>query len=287
MQRESHSMSNSSAKRTRRQRLLGAILYDGPSMIDGEPIAVIATGFKRASANPKTGDMLQTWVLRSDMKPFSAVHSGADASICGSCPLRGIVEKSNGQHATVNRRRACYVNVHQAPTAVYQAFTRGRYEPFDAGQHLDLFRGRMLRIGSYGDPCAAPYSVWSTFTRASRGRTGYTHQWREGRFWRFRRLVMASVESLADAELAWSRGWRTFRTTIAGEQSTTREFVCPASAEAGHRLTCDQCGACDGAANSAKTGQHRHSRRMARQRRCGRTTGSLAITSATTRHRTS
>ena len=236
------------AQRARTQhRPLGVILYDGPSMLDGEPIIVIATGFRRGSANPKTGDMLQTWILRRDVKPFAAIHTGADASICGACPLRGIIERANGQHATVNRRRGCYVNVHQAPTAVYQAFLRGRYEPFDRGQHLPLFRGWMLRMGSYGDPCAVPYSVWSTVAKVATGRTGYTHQWREGRFWRFRRLLMASVENAADAELARSRGWRTFRTTLPGDGPARREFTCPASAEAGHRLTCDQCGACNGA----------------------------------------
>jgi hypothetical protein len=73
-------------------------------MIDGEPIVVIATGFKRSSANPKTGDMLQTWILRRDVAPFAAIHNGADASICGDCPLRGIIERSGCKHRTVNRR---------------------------------------------------------------------------------------------------------------------------------------------------------------------------------------
>jgi hypothetical protein len=211
---------------------------------------VIATGFQRSSANPKTGDMLQTWILRRDIAPFQAIHNGADASICGDCPLRGILEQSNGQFATVNRRRSCYVNVHQTPTAVYHAFTRGRYEAFGRRHHLHLFEGKMLRIGSYGDPVAAPYTMWSTIAKVAQGRTGYTHQWRNGRFWRFRSLVMASVESIDDASLAWSRGWRTFRTAPIGEQPAPGEFSCPASAEQGHRLTCEQCGACNGANDS-------------------------------------
>jgi hypothetical protein len=221
-------------------------------MIDGEPIVVIATGFQRASANPKTGNMIQTWILRSDVNPFTTIHSGADASICGDCPLRGLIERTHGQHRTVNRRRACYVSVHQAPLAVYQAYQRGSYEPFNKSRHLDLFRGRMVRIGSYGDPVAAPYPLWSMLARVARGRTGYTHQWRVGRFWRFRRLVMASVETLDDARLAQSRGWRTFRTAPAGEQPARGEFACPASVEQGHPLTCEQYGACNGA-----NGNHR------------------------------
>jgi hypothetical protein len=214
-------------------------------MIDGEPIVVIATGFQRRSANPKTGDMIQSWILRRDVNPFVAIHTGADASICGNCPLRGVIDKS--KRRSVNRRRACYVSVHQAPLAVYKAYKRGRYEPFDRQSHIDLFRSRMLRIGSYGDPCAVPYSVWSMLAKVAQGRTGYTHQWQTARFWRYRYLVMASVESLEQSQQAQERGWRTFRTAPAGEQPVSGEFACPASAEQGHRLTCEQCGACDGA----------------------------------------
>ena len=97
-------MSILSARGAHSHRPLGLILFDGPSMIDGEPIVVIATGFKRSSANPKTGDMLQTWILRRDVAPFAAIHNGADASICGDCPLRGIIERSDCKHRTVNRR---------------------------------------------------------------------------------------------------------------------------------------------------------------------------------------
>ena len=156
---------------------LGLILYEGPSLIDGQPIAVIATGFQRRTANSKTGDMVQTWILRSDMNPLEAIHTGQDVSICGNCPLRGMLDKQ--QRRTVNRRRACYVNVHQAPLAVYRAYRRGRYEPFDSAQHLALFQGRMLRLGCYGDPVAAPYAYlvalgarrpWSHGVHAPMGR---------------------------------------------------------------------------------------------------------------------
>lgn len=226
---------------------LGLVLYQGPSQIDAAPIVVIATGFQRPTANAKTGDMVQTWILRSDVDPFTAIHSGDDASICGACPLRGFLDDTTAEHATVNRNRSCYVSIHQAPRAVFAAYQRGRYEPFDATRHMGLFRGRMLRLGSYGDPVAAPYGIWSPLCRAAAGRTGYTHQWRTRRFWRFRRLLMASCETLDDVMLAWSRGWRTFRTAAKGSQPVGGEFSCPASIEQDHRLTCEQCGACDGA----------------------------------------
>ena len=40
----------------------GYILYEGQSMIDGQDIVVIATGFDKDSKNSKTGDMIQTWI---------------------------------------------------------------------------------------------------------------------------------------------------------------------------------------------------------------------------------
>jgi hypothetical protein len=224
---------------------LGVILYEGPSQLDGGPIVVIATGFKRPSANEKTGDMLQTWILRSEVNPLEAIHTGRDVSVCGTCPLRGVLD--NSQRRTVNRLRGCYVAIHQAPRAVYDAYERGRYEPYDARQHLSLFTGRMLRLGAYGEPVAAPYSVWSPLLRVASGWTGYSHAWRDGRFWRFKRFLMASCETLAQAQEAQSRGWRTFRSAPAGEIAARGEFSCPASKEQKKRLTCEQCGACNGA----------------------------------------
>ena len=52
--------------------LNGRILFEGKSPINGKPIVIIATGFKEKSANPKTGFMLQTWVLSSQLKPNEA-----------------------------------------------------------------------------------------------------------------------------------------------------------------------------------------------------------------------
>ena len=67
----------------------GVIIWEGASAIDGAPIRVIATGLKTSSHNAKTGDLIQTWILRADMTPQEAVDSGADESICGGCPHRG------------------------------------------------------------------------------------------------------------------------------------------------------------------------------------------------------
>jgi hypothetical protein len=44
-----------------------------------------------------------------------------------------------------------------------------------------------------------------------------------------------------------SQGWRTFRVRTAADALQGAEFVCPASHEAGQKVTCKQCKACGGA----------------------------------------
>ena len=61
------------------------IIYQGPSLIDGKPIIAIAT---LNSRNGKTGEMIQTWIMRSDIEPHKAIKTGEDSSVCGDCPHR-------------------------------------------------------------------------------------------------------------------------------------------------------------------------------------------------------
>jgi hypothetical protein len=214
----------------------GLLFYRGPSMLDGKPIVAIATGLERSSDNPKTGALIQTWILRDRINPLKAL-AGADVSICGHCPHRPALGGT------------CYVRVHQAPLAVWKALKRGRYPRFNPALHLQLFEGKILRLGAYGDPAAVPLSAWRPLIQASAGRTGYTHQWRScDEEWRA--YVMASVDTPAEREEAIARGWRTFRVRAGGTPLLPGEFTCPASQEAGYRITCARCQACDGATHS-------------------------------------
>jgi hypothetical protein len=134
-------LQGSTRKRQPLPKINGVVLYDGPSMLDGKPIVVVAT---LNSANAKTGNMVQTWIIRSDVHPLDALDTGGDYSICGTCP---------------HRKRTCYVNVSQAPSAVYRTYKAGKYPTFDATLHAGLFMGRKVRLGAYGDPAAAPFEV--------------------------------------------------------------------------------------------------------------------------------
>lgn len=215
----------------------GYILFQGPSKLDGAPIVVIATGTGRRSKNAKTGDMLQTYILRADMQPTDAVKTGNDSSICGACPHRG-----NGDGSG----RTCYVNVGQGPLQVWRAWQRGSYPV--ATDIAALGAKRVVRLGSYGDPAAVPVNIWEQLTRDCVAHTGYTHQWNTAAGKPLRKLCMASADSVSEANTAWADGWRTFRVALPSHEAKVKgEVSCPASAEAGKKLQCAQCRACSGA----------------------------------------
>lgn len=219
----------------------GFVIYRGPSLLDGAPIVAIAV---TASGNRKTGDMVQTYILCADVAPIEAARFGADASVCGDCKHRPALGG------------ACYVNLGHGPRSVHAAYKRGRY-PDATGETLaELGRGRMVRLGTYGDPMAVPAHVWQTLTLHAAGHTGYSHQWQNPRIpaaqWRaVMDLCMASTDSETECVQARDAGLRYFRIAELGAVPGPREFTCPASAEAGKRLTCAQCGACNGTRSAA------------------------------------
>lgn len=217
---------------------VGYTIYDGPSMLDGQRIVVIVTGLK-GSRNTKTGNMVQTYILRPDMHPLEAVRKGADYSICGDCPARG-----DG----TGKGRICYVTLIHGPANVYRSFLRGVYPAATPAEVAEIVAGKMVRLGTYGDPAAAPLVIWETLIAKAEGHTGYTHQFRViTPAWS--RLVMASADSLSDAKDAWLRGYRTFR--VGAVALAGREVNCPASKEAGERTQCISCKLCMGSTSKA------------------------------------
>jgi hypothetical protein len=63
---------------------------------------------------------------------------------------------------------------------------------------------------------------------------------------------MASVETPGQRLQALEMGYRTFRVRLASQPLEEGEFECPAGAEQGKRLTCEQCRACSGAKSGGK-----------------------------------
>lgn len=233
---------NDMIKALKRGTYCGVILYQGPSLIDGAPIVVIANRIVSDSDNAKTGAMVQTFIIRQDMRPLDAARLGYDFAICGHCPHR---PTNNG---------SCYVNIGRSVESVYGAFQRMRYArphvDYDVAILPDLFADSIFRLGSYGDPAAAPIRVWQHATVRVKARNGYTHQWRD--FPAFASLCMASVDSEAQAHEARAAGWRTFRVRAATSPVMPGEIACPASEEAGKKTTCADCRACGGTSARAR-----------------------------------
>ena len=235
------------AKAKRIARPLGVILHRGQSPFDGSPYVVIMPLGK--SSNSKTGSMLQTYIIRSHVHPVLAVQSGGDLAICNDCPMRGLVATKKRRNRKKKNFRACYVNVGQGPAMVYGAFKRGRYVDYDPALHDQFIRGRKVRFGTYGEPVLIPLWLVRHLAGLSAGWTGYTHQWANPVFREYQQFLMASVHGVTGPwsyEHAKHLGWRTFRTMRGGEPMPG-EVLCPASKEAGHRLSCLTCNLCDGA----------------------------------------
>lgn len=227
----------------------GAVIYEGPSRIDGAPIVVIVTGLTTSSDNTKTDDMVQSWILRSDVSPLEALRTRADASICGGCPHRPQsvgFKRVKGITVQTWFKRSCYVDVSKAPTSVWKAYKRGSYRRMAPSELSAATAGRLVRLGSYGDPAAAPLSVWQAYTAMASGWTGYTHQWKSERLRDVATLCQASVDSVAEAEKARSLGLGYFRVAPIGGERLPQEEGCPASKELGAVASCATCRKCDG-----------------------------------------
>ena len=218
----------------------GAIIYRGPSLIDGAPIFVAAVW---SSTNRKTGNMLQTYIMRSDIDPLTASKSGADASICGACRHRGV--PTDDPKLKQAKQRSCYVVLGQGPLAVYKAFKRGSYQDrTNRAGRMTLGAQMMVRIGTYGDGAAVPQNVWNDLLAMASGHTAYTHNGGDPA------RYMISADSLAEAQHAWANKYRTFRIVRSTDEIIKgQEIECPSE----RGVQCVDCRLCSGTSTRAKS----------------------------------
>ena len=260
------------------------ILYDGPSLIDGEPIVVIAV----EDSNPKTGKMLFTWILRQDKKPSVSAFNGGEFSICGDCKFRA--QPSIGASADYKsglydpKSRTCYVRLtgdtadeKMSPDHVWSAWKNGNipyydsnwgfYDYFYESSLLQYYGDLPIRIGSYGDPAAVRTLVWEALVSKSKRWTGYTHRWKNCDQ-RLKKYCMASVDTKQEREDAKAMGWRTFLVVPENRKevmpNATRrhhspatsldittlggDILCPATAG---KSVCAKCSLCMGTSSKA------------------------------------
>ena len=217
----------------------GAVIYRGPSQLDGAPIVVVAVW---SSKNRKTGDMLQTYIMRSDIDPLTANKLGEDYSICGNCALRGTPTLDPTKKQAEDR--PCYVVLGQGPTVVWNGLQRGIYPDYtNRQQRRALGRGRMVRIGTYGDGAAAPRFVWDDLLFEAEGHNAYSHNGGDPR------IYMQSADTLPQAQAAWSSGFRTFRVVHDTSHLQPNEILCPSS----RGVQCVDCRLCGGSRVQAKS----------------------------------
>ena len=223
-----------------------AIIYQGASLIDGSPIMVVALLSNR---NKKTGNMVQTYIMRSDINPLDASKKGLDFAICGACPMRG--NATNDSKAKQAKNRTCYVLLGQGPTIVWKHYQKGGYKAIQGHEAIaSLGDGAMVRLGTYGDPAAVPSYVWESLLSRAKGWTGYSHQAKQLGAVFNSKIMMQSVESIIDAQLAWQNGVRTFRVVKSyDEMDKAKEIACPSS----RGVQCADCGLCKGSAIKAKS----------------------------------
>jgi len=206
----------------------GCVVWEGNSLLDGTPIVLIVTCLERPSANIKTGQMVQSIVIRQDMSPMDAMLEGKDISVCGNCSLR---------------RTTCYVDLRPF-TNMWRVYKRGGYPPITTAiLERAKRRHRQIRITAYGDPGAVPLKVWEYLLSYFPRSTGYTHQWRNlDASWS--KFLMASCDRPEDFLLAQKQGWSTFRVINEGDKLFSMETLCPNRMD--DTITCEMCGLCCG-----------------------------------------
>jgi hypothetical protein len=225
------------------------IIYEGPSLIDGQPIVVL---YQSGSTNGKTGNMAQTYILHANIDPITASRTGQDSAICGDCIHRGQAHSGDSGQAL---NRSCYVTLMHGPLIKYKGYKAGKYKY--ASGHADLIalgKGQVIRLGTYGDPVAVPSYIWQSLLLESKAHTAYTH----GAINPMPDKIMTSADSLGQAQSAWQRGERTFRVVASLSHITKQEVLCPASDESaalrgGAKATCESCKLCAGASVKAKS----------------------------------
>ena len=211
-------------------RIRGAVLYEGPSRITGNPIAAVMT---YTTQNVKIGNMPQVWILSSEVHPGEARRSGRDRDVCGGCAFAG------GQ--------GCYVEWREIGS-VWRSYQAGNYSDWQhAAWWFRRNAPRVVRLGAYGDPVAVPREVWDRVCtlQPDLELLGYTGMWKSPLSEGYQDCCMASVKTPRERERAKAAGWRTYRVALPGRADPLPgERRCPATVN--DEIICLGCRSCTG-----------------------------------------
>lgn len=215
----------------------GYVIYEGPSMLTGEPIVAILT---LKSKNVKTGNVSTIWYLPKNTNPLDAINTGEDEAVCGKCP---------------HRKGSCYVTLFQAPNNIHKAYLKNVYPRANPEEVSHLVSN--VRFGGWGDPASVPDAVNRPFVK-SKTKAGYTHQWKAKGFdKRVLDYCQASIDTEGEVglfQLMYPHK-KYFRVKAENARKLPWEVQCPATVK-NSTVNCKDCGLCDGNSANVVTDVH-------------------------------
>ena len=150
--------------------------------LNGKRVMVKFTALKNKTANAKTGDMIQSWMLPMDWVDSKRIDD--DEAVCGDCPH------------SFRANDTCYLHKGRAWMGLLsttKSWPQAFADKKDFGQFTNLFSGRLVRFGSFGEPVLMGEDVVSAICAVAKGWTGYTHQWDQPQFQWAKKYLLASA----------------------------------------------------------------------------------------------
>lgn len=200
---------------------------------------VVNVKYTFTSTNSKTGNTIQQWITPESWErdnKSEKVDVKDSSSVCKDCPLMD----------------TCYVKKGHAGMGLKSSAKSKNYTVGDESQYIDKFTDEFVRFGAFGEPVLAGQDATEQIVKVASSWTGYTHQWEDPKYGWSSKYFMASVEDAEGKRRANALGFRTFRVGNSLDEMMDDEVLCPASKEAGRRVTCKECKLCKGSTSKAK-----------------------------------
>ena len=204
------------------------------------------------SANTKTGNGVQIWIL-----PLSWIIDGKDKMSDDTASCMDCIHSKLKNGSCYVRKGFAEYGLKSKVNSLHKQYHSGDLIIRSLDELINIegpkIKGKFVRFGAYGEPVLLGHTVTDQIANLALNFTGYTHQWHIPQYEWSKKYFMASVETDALMEKANSKGFRTFRVRTKLSGLHANEIICPASKEAGRKVTCNNCLLCKGASSKAKS----------------------------------
>ena len=223
-------------------------VYKTRNHLDQECVVQMQYG----SQNSKTGDSIQVWILPMEWVKKGEKAMNNDEASCMDCP-----HSKRGNKSCYVRKGFAEYGLKSKVKSLHKYYKQKNLEILDiqelAGREKHRCKDKFIRFGAYGEPVLLGEQNVKELTEVASNFTGYTHQWHIAKYDWSRKYFMASVETEQLMQKANKFGFRTFRVRKKADLAHSKlETICPASKEAGRKVTCNVCALCKGASSKAK-----------------------------------